>query len=67
MWSLLYKNNIINVPMIFDICSIYSYSYKKDLEIMFKELFSSQKLYNDNLIIFIQYTIKVSHIKCFAV
>lgn len=59
MWGLLYHNNIINIPMLFDICSIYSQSYKKDLETMFKELFSCQKLYTDSLRISVQFTIKV--------
>lgn len=47
--------------MLFDICSIYSQSYKNELEVMFKELFSYEKLYNDNLKNSIQYTIKVSY------
>lgn len=61
MWGLLCNNNIINIPMLFDICSVYGQSYKKELELIFKELFSCQKLYNDNLKNFIQITIKVSY------
>lgn len=60
MWGLLCNNNIINIPMLFDICAIYSESYKKELEMIFKELFTCQKLYTDNLKDFIQITIKVS-------
>lgn len=60
-WKLLCDNNIINITMLFDICSIYGLSYKTELEIMFKELFSCQKLYNDNLKTAIQFTIKVSY------
>lgn len=60
MWKLLYDNNVVNVPMLFDICSIYGQSYKKDLEIMFNELFSYQKFYYDNLKNSVQFTIKVS-------
>jgi len=62
MWSLLNDNNIINIPMLFDICSIYSQSYKKELETMFKELFSCQKVYTDNLKNSIQFIIKVRDI-----
>ncbi|CAI6353516.1 unnamed protein product [Macrosiphum euphorbiae] len=57
MWSLLCHNNIISIPMLFDICSIYGQSYKKELEIIFKELFTCQKLYKENLKNFIQFTI----------
>jgi len=65
MWSLLCHNNIISIPMLFDICSIYGQSYKKELEIIFKELFTCQKLYKENLKNFIQFTINVSfYIKC---
>lgn len=60
MWGLLSNNNIISIPMLFDICSIYGQSYKKDLEIIFKELFTCQKLYKENLKYFTQFTIKVS-------
>lgn len=63
MWGLLCKNNIINIPMLFDISTIYGQSHKKELEKMFKELFSCQKLYNDNLKNSIQITIKVSYVK----
>lgn len=63
MWELLYNNNIIDISMLFDICSIYGQSYKKELETIFKELFSCQKLYNDNLKNSLQVTIKVSYIK----
>jgi len=63
MWSLLYNNNIISIPMLYDICSIYGQSYKKELEIIFNELFNCQKLYKENLIHSIQFTIKVSRIK----
>lgn len=62
MWDLLYNNNVINVTMLFDICCIYSQSYKKELEIIYKELFSCQKSYYNDLKIFIQFTIKVSYI-----
>jgi len=62
MWSLLNDNNIINIPMLFDICSIYSQSYKKELETMFNELFSCQKAYTDNLKNSIQFIIKVKDI-----
>lgn len=48
--------------MLFDICCIYSHSHKKELEIIYKELFSCQKSYNDDLKICIQFTIKVSYI-----
>lgn len=61
MWKLLCDNNVINVPMLFDICSIYGQSYKKELEIMFKELFSCQQLYYVNLKNSIQFTIKVNN------
>jgi len=51
--------------MLFDVCSVYGQSYKKELEIIFKELFTCQKLYKENLKNFIQFTIKVSfYIKC---
>jgi len=60
MWSLLFHNNIISIPMLFDICSNYGHTYKKELEIIFKELFTCQKLYEENLKNFIQSTIKVS-------
>lgn len=63
MWSLLCNNNIISIPMLFDICSIYGQLYKKELEIIFKELFACQKLYKENLKNSIQFTIKVSYIK----
>jgi len=49
--------------MLFDICSIYGQLYKKELEIIFKELFACQKLYKENLKNSIQFTIKVSYIK----
>lgn len=49
MWSLLYNNNIINIPLLFDISSIYGQSYKKELEVIFNELFTCQNLYIDNL------------------
>jgi len=49
--------------MLYDICSIYGQSYKKELEIIFKELFTCQKLYKENLKHSIQFTIKVSLIK----
>lgn len=62
MWSLLYNNNIINISMLFDICSIYGQSYKKELETMFKELFLCQKSYTDNLKNSIQFIIKVRYI-----
>ncbi|XP_001944181.1 activating signal cointegrator 1 complex subunit 2 isoform X1 [Acyrthosiphon pisum] len=58
MWSLLCNNNIISIPMLYDICSIYGQSYKKELEIIFIELFTCQKLYKENLIHSIQFTIK---------
>ncbi|XP_060841960.1 activating signal cointegrator 1 complex subunit 2-like [Rhopalosiphum padi] len=58
MWSLLCNNNIISIPMLFDICSIYGQLYKKELEIIFKELFACQKLYKENLKNSIQFTIK---------
>lgn len=63
MWHLLYSYNIIDIGMLFDICTIYNQSYKKELEIMFKDLFSWQKMYNDDLNNFTEYTNKVSHIK----
>lgn len=63
MWSLLCNNNIVSIPMLFDICSIYGQSYKKELNIIFKELFTCQKLYKENLKTFIQLTIKVSYIR----
>jgi len=60
MWNLLYNNNIISIPMLYDICSIYGQSYKKELEIIFNEMFTCQKLYKENLKHSIQFTIKVS-------
>lgn len=60
MWGLLSNNNIISIPMLFDICSIYGQSYKKELEKIFKELFTCQKSYKKNLKHFTQFTIKVS-------
>lgn len=60
MWELLFNNDIINIPIIFDICVIYGQSCKKELEVILKELFLCQKLYNDSLKSYIQYTIKVS-------
>lgn len=62
MWELLHNNDIINIPMLFDICVIYGQSYEKELEIIFKQLFSCQKLYYENLKNCILYTIKVSQI-----
>ncbi|KAL4136098.1 hypothetical protein QTP88_007665 [Uroleucon formosanum] len=58
MWSLLYHNNIISIPMLFDICSIYGETRKKELEIIFEELFTCQQLYKENLNNFIQISIK---------
>ncbi|XP_026820117.1 activating signal cointegrator 1 complex subunit 2-like [Rhopalosiphum maidis] len=58
MWSLLCNNNIISITMLFDICSIYGQSYKEQLEIIFKELFTCQKVYEKNLKIFIKITVK---------
>lgn len=63
MWHLLYSYNIIDIGMLFDICTIYNQPYKKELEIMFKDLFSMQKMYNDDLKNFTEYTNKVSNIK----
>jgi len=63
MWGLLCNNNIISIPMLFDICSIYGELYKKELEIIFKELFTCQSLYKENLKSSIQFTIKVSYMK----
>jgi len=63
MWSLLCDNNIINILMLNDICSIYGQSYKKELEIIFRELFMCQKLYKEHLKHSIQFTIKVSYIR----
>lgn len=63
MWGLLCNNNIISIPMLFDICSIYGQLYKKELEIIFKDLFTCQKLYKENLKSSIQFTIKVSYMK----
>lgn len=60
MWGLLCNNNIISIPMLFDICSIYGELYKKELKIIYKELFTCQKLYTENLKMFIQFIIKVS-------
>lgn len=45
--------------MLYDICSIYSESYKNELKIMYKELFSCQKSYIDDLKNSVQFTIKV--------
>ncbi|XP_025207178.1 activating signal cointegrator 1 complex subunit 2-like [Melanaphis sacchari] len=58
MWSLLYNNNIISITMLFDICSIYGQSHKKQLEIIFKELFTCEKLYEEKLKHLIKLTIK---------
>lgn len=64
MWSLLYHNNIISITMLFDICSIYGETHKKELEIIFEELFTCQQLYKENLNNLIKISIKVSfHIK----
>lgn len=63
MWALLCNNNIINIPMLFDICSIYGQSHKKELEIIFRELFLCQKSYSEHLKNSIQFTIKVSSLK----
>jgi len=60
MWDLLCNNDIISIPMLFNICSIYGQTYKKELEIIFKELFTRQKLYTEHLKNFVQFTIKVS-------
>lgn len=50
--------------MLFDICSIYGETRKKELEIIFEELFTCQQLYKENLNNLIQISIKVSfHIK----
>jgi len=63
MWSLLCNNNIISFLMLFDVCSIYGQSHQKELEIIFKELFTCEKLYNKHLKDSIQFTIKVSYLK----
>lgn len=63
MWRLLYSYNIIDIGLLFDICAIYNQPYKKELEIMFKELFSCQKIYSIDLKNFIEYTNKVRCIK----
>lgn len=60
MWNLLYNNNIINIPMLFDISSIYGQMYKKELKQIMNELFSSQKLYSNDLKTSIHFTMKVS-------
>lgn len=63
MWGLLYNNNIINMPMLFDICSIYGQTHKKELEIIFKQLFSCHKAYNEHLKNSVKFTLKVSCFK----
>lgn len=60
MWNLLCDKNIIDIPMLFDICSIYGKSKKKELEKLFIELFSSHPLYTEHLKTSIQTTIDVS-------
>ncbi|XP_050424873.1 activating signal cointegrator 1 complex subunit 2 isoform X2 [Adelges cooleyi] len=47
--GLLVKKNVINIPMLFDLCVIYSHLHTKELEIIIKKLFSHEKLFNENL------------------
>ncbi|VVC38521.1 Hypothetical protein CINCED_3A008291 [Cinara cedri] len=57
MWNLVCDKNIIDISMLFDICSIYGQTKKKELEKIFLELFSSHPLYTEHLKTSIQITI----------
>lgn len=59
MWNLVCDKHIIDIPMLFDICSIYGQTKKKELEKIFIELFSSHPLYTEYLKNSIKITINV--------